>query len=116
MLLSLKVNNCLIYNSEVEFSMRANMHYKRFPNNVVRINSVSVLKTAVLFGPNNSGKTSFVRIVSALKGLMLGRGAAFQGNLFSDNPLIDISVSFLENGAENLFEIKYDVHKHEFVY
>jgi len=116
MLLSLKINNCLIYNSEVEFSMRANMHYKRFPNNVVSINGINVLKTAVLFGPNNSGKTSFVRIISALKGLMLGRGVTFQRNLFSNNPQIEISVSFLGNGEENLFEVKFDYHKNEFLY
>ena len=42
MLLSLKVNNCLVYNSEVEFSMRANMHYKRFPNNVAKYGSVNI--------------------------------------------------------------------------
>ena len=34
MLVSVKINNCLIYNSETEFSMQANRHYKRFPNNV----------------------------------------------------------------------------------
>ena len=116
MLLSLKINNCLIYNSEVAFSMRANLHYKRFPNNVVKRAGVNALKTAVLIGPNNSGKTNFVRIISALKGLMLGKGAALRGNLFSDNPIVEVSVSFLEGGAENLFEVRYDVSKSEYVY
>ncbi len=116
MLLSLKVSNCLIYHSEVAFSMQANMHYKRFPNNVATVEGVNVLKTAVLFGPNNSGKTNFVRILSALKGILLGQGVALQSNLFSDDPLVELSVSFLEGGAENLFMLKYDVRKQEFVY
>lgn len=116
MLLSLKVNNCLIYNSEVEFSMRANMHYKRFPNNVANVNSVNVLKTAVLIGPNNSGKTNLVRIIETLKEIMLGRGAVLSGNLFSANPFVEASISFLEGGAENLFEVKYDASKSEYVY
>ena len=116
MLLSLKINNCLIYNSEVEFSMRANMHYKRFSNNVVSIDDVHVLKTAVLIGPNNSGKTNFVHIIATLKELMLGRDTVLIGNLFSDNPVVELSVVFLENGTENLFEIRYDVSKREYVY
>ena len=116
MLLSLKVNNCLIYNSEVEFSMRANMHYKRFPNNVAKIGKINALKTAVLIGPNNSGKTNFVRIIATIKEIMLGEGAVLNGNLFSNNPIVEASISFLEDGAENLFEIKYDALKKEYVY
>ena len=116
MLLSLKVSNCFIYHSEVEFTMQANMHYKRFPNNVAAVEGVNVLKTAVLFGPNNSGKTNFVRILSALKGILLGQGGALQSNLFSDDPVVEVSVSFLEGGAENLFAFQYDVRKREYVY
>ena len=116
MLLSLKVNNCLIYNSEVEFSLRANMHYKRFPNNVAKVGKINALKTAVLIGPNNSGKTNFVRIIATIKEIMLGKGAVLNGNLFSNNPIVEASISFLEGGAENLFEIKYDVSKKEYIY
>ena len=116
MLLSLKVNNCLIYNSEVEFSLRANMHYKRFPNNVAKVGKINALKTAVLIGPNNSGKTNFVRIIATIKEIMLGKGAVLNGNLFSNNPIVEASISFLEGGAENLFEIKYDASKKEYVY
>lgn len=116
MLLSLKVNNCLIYNSEVEFSLRANMHYKRFPNNVAKVGKINALKTAVLIGPNNSGKTNFVRIIATIKEVMLGKGAVLNGNLFSNNPIVEASISFLEGGAENLFEIKYDASKKEYVY
>lgn len=116
MLLSLKVNNCLIYNSEVEFSMRANMHYKRFSNNVAKVGRINSLKTAVLIGPNNSGKTNFVRIIATLKEIMLGKGAELNGNLFSNNPIVEASISFLEGGEENLFEIKYDASKKEYVY
>ena len=116
MLLSLKINNCLIYGSEVEFSMRANMHYKRFPDNVAAIQNSNVLKSAILIGPNNSGKTNFVRIISMLKNLMLGNSAFLEKNLFSSSPLVELSVAFLEHEHENLFEIKYDVEKKEYLY
>lgn len=116
MLLTLKVNNFLIYNSEIEFSMRANMHYKRFQNNVATQSGVNALKTAILIGPNNSGKTNFVRAISTLKRIMLGESAVLTGNLFSDNPIVEISVAFFEKNSENLFELKYDVSKEEYVY
>lgn len=116
MLLSLKVNNCLVYNSEVEFSMRANMHYKRFPNNVAKYGSVNILKTAVLIGPNNSGKTNFIKILTMLKYLMLGQNVTIENNLFSDNPIVEIGLSFYENNGEYLFEIMYDVSKKEYIY
>ena len=116
MLLSLKIGNCMIYNREVEFSMHANMHYRRFPSNVTSINGVNVLKTAILIGPNNSGKTNFVRVLSMLKMLMLNQIAIISGNMFTNDPIVEIGVSFLEGGNEYLFEIKFDVDKNEYVY
>ena len=116
MLLSLRVNNCLIYNSEVEFSMKADMRYKRFPNNVASFESVNALKSAVLIGPNNSGKTNFVKVIAGLKWLMLGKGMRIRKNLFSNNPIVEYGVSFIENEIECLFETKYDVTKKEFIY
>lgn len=116
MILSLKANNCLIYNSEIEFSMHANMHYRRFPNNVVSVNRVNALKTAILIGPNNSGKTNFVRILAMLKRLMLDQSAEISGNLFSNNPIVEISISFLADESEYLFEIKYNISRKEYVY
>lgn len=116
MLLSLRVNNCLIYNSEVEFSMQADMRYKRFPSNVAKKGKVNVLKAAVLIGPNNSGKTNFVRVIAMLKKLMLNQGIEISENLFSDDPVAELAVSFVQDGSEYLFEIKYDVQSHEFIY
>lgn len=116
MLLSLTVSNCMIYNSAVEFSMHANMHYRRFPNNLITVNRINALKTAILIGPNNSGKTNFVRIMATLKRVILNQGGEISGNLFSNNPVAEIGVSFLANDTEYLFEIKYDTSKKEYIY
>jgi len=116
MLISVKADNFLVYNAEVEFSMRADLHHKHFKSNYVPIDKSGILKTAILIGPNNSGKTNFVRAISTLKKIMLNQGAVIQSNLFSDNKVCFLSVSFHENGSEYLFEVKYDTGKDEYIY
>ncbi len=115
MLISLKVNNCFIYNSEVEFTMRADMRYKRFPSNVVSDKNTHILKSAMLIGPNNAGKTNFIRCLKAVKGIMLNEPHHLKSNLFIDDPICELTVCFLED-SEYVFEVKYDSKASEFIY
>ena len=117
MLISLKLNNCFIYNNEVEFSMRANMHHKRFKSNLTSFGQIHVLKTAMLIGPNNAGKTNFIRCLSAVRDMMLNRsGIRMNSNLFSDNPIAEFEIVFLSGKREYLFEVKYNSQTNEYVY
>lgn len=117
MLISLKLNNCFIYNNEVEFSMRANMHHKRFKSNLTSFGQIHVLKTAMLIGPNNAGKTNFIRCLAAIRDMMLNRsGIRMNSNLFSDNPIAEFEVVFLSGKTEYLFEVKYNAQTNEYVY
>ena len=116
MFLSLRLNNFMIYNQEVEFSMMANMHYSRFPTNVASVKGVHALKTAVLLGPNNTGKTNFVRAVSMMKSIMLNQSVRIVPNFYSGNDIVEASISFLENGREYIFEIRYDAAHEEYIY
>lgn len=116
MLISLKVNNCYIYNNETCFSMRANMHYKRFSSNVLSVNNIHVLKTAMIIGPNNSGKTNFVRVLSTVKGIMLNQKYKLNKNLFSDNHVCSFAINFLDEGQEYEFDVKYNSNTQEYIY
>ena len=116
MLLNLKLNNYTIYNQEVEFSMMANMHYSRFPSNVVSVNGIHALKTAVLLGPNNTGKTNFVRAIAMMKAIMLNQSPSIIPNIFSRSAIVEASISFLESGKEYVLDIKYDSEHGEYVY
>ena len=116
MLISVKMNNCLIFNSETEFSMRANMHYKHFLNNVYKVKKLNILKSAIVIGPNNAGKTNFVRVMFMVKQIMLNQNAQIQKNLFTASQESMLEVSFLENNKEYLFVVKYDSSKMEYVY
>ena len=117
MLISLKLNNCFIYNNEVEFSMRANMHHKRFKSNLTSFGQIHVLKTAMLIGPNNAGKTNFIRCMAAIRDMMLNRsGIRMNSNLFIDNPIAEFEIVFLSGKREYLFEVKYNSQTNEYVY
>lgn len=116
MLLYLKLNNYTIYNREVEFSMMANMHYSRFPSNVAFADGVHVLKTAVLLGPNNTGKTNFVRAIAMMKAIMLNQAPSIVPNIFSGSAIVEASISFLESGKEYVLDIRYDAEHKEYVY
>ena len=116
MLISLKLNNCLIYNNEVEFSMRANMHYKRFRTNVSSFGQINVLKTAMLIGPNNSGKTNFIKAIHIIRDIMLNRPTKIVKNIFEQNAICEFEIVFLSNGQEYLYEIKYNAETNEYIY
>ena len=116
MLLYLKLNNYTIYNQEVEFSMMANMHYSRFPSNVASVAGVNALKTAVLLGPNNTGKTNFVRAIAMMKAIMLNQSPSIIPNIFSGSAIVEASISFLESGKEYVLDIRYDAEHKEYIY
>lgn len=116
MLLFLRLNNYMIYNHEVTFSMMANMHYSRLSSNVVSALGINILKTAVLFGPNNTGKTNFVRALAMIKAIMLNQSHSIVPNIFMGNAIVEASVSFLENKKEYILDIKYDAEHGEYVY
>ena len=97
--------------------MRANMHHKRFKSNLTSFGQIHVLKTAMLIGPNNAGKTNFIRCLAAIRDMMLNRsGIRMNSNLFSDNPIAEFEVVFLSEKTEYLFEVKYNAQTNEYVY
>lgn len=116
MLLFLKANNCLIFDKEIEFSMKANMHQKRFMSNIVSINETNVLKTSIIIGPNNSGKTNFIKLLKIIKSIILNEKLKLNKNLFVDNNICHFEIAFLDDGKEYSFEVKYDSLKKEYIY
>lgn len=116
MLISLKLNNCFVFADEVEFSMRADMRYRRFSSNVSVFDSINILKSALIIGPNNSGKTNFIRSIHAIRQVLLNKSSPLSNNMFSNNPLCEIELTFLQDRIEYEFALKYDVNKEEYLY
>ncbi len=114
MIVYLKINNCFIYNNEVQFNLKADMRCKRFKSNVAL--NHGVLKSVIAFGPNNSGKTNLVKCIRAIKDIILNDSPSLLPNFYTDNPVCCIEVCFLNDDKEYIFEIKYDTSKKEFLY
>ena len=116
MLVSVKVNNCYIYDSETELSLRADMRQKRFSTNVISDGGVNAVKSVVIFGPNNVGKTNFVRCINGIRSILLNQGIGLAKNLFSQKNLTEFSVEFTEEGKLFLFDVKLQIQPLEFLY
>lgn len=117
MITSFKFENCFAFDKQVEMVLRADMRTKRFPSNVSTINeNLNVLKSVAIYGPNNTGKTSFVNCVKAIKGTLLNRKVRLDANIFTNNPICYESVSFIYNKKEYYYEYKFDYRTHSYVY
>ena len=116
MLISLSINNCLIYDTETEFSLQANMQSKRFAQNIVPAGKIHVVKSAIVIGPNNSGKTNLVKILATLQGIILNTKAILEKNLFSSDTTCSLAVAFSADSHEYLYAIKYNTNSFEYVY
>ena len=68
MITSLKFNNCFAFNNTIEMSLKADMRTKKFSSNITNINdNLNILKSATIYGPNNTGKTTFINCINAVK-------------------------------------------------
>ncbi len=74
MLISFKVSNFLSFDSSVHFVMRAGSG-RDFPNHIFNISDgrhgVSVLKSAIIYGANASGKSNFIKAVEFARNLII---------------------------------------------
>lgn len=117
LLISFKAKNCFLFNEEIELSMKADKHYKSFPFNVATIDDISVLKSVIILGPNNAGKTKLTDCIGALQGIMLNQSPiGLQSNLFETSPISELAVNFLVSGHAYTFEVHYNTLSDEFVY
>lgn len=121
MIYSVRINNYLVYSNEVELSLKANMHIKKFSDNVYRENDFNVLKSICIYGANNSGKTCLVRAINSIKNVLLGVVAEVPPNIFTNDTCCSLGISFIEKGRMFSYDFKFDTgvengYKRGFVY
>ena len=116
MITSLKFKNCFAFNNPVEMSLKADMRTKKFSCNIINENSNNILKSAVLYGPNNTGKTTLINCVKAIKNTLLNKKVSLESNLFVDSNICEESISFIYDKSEYCFEFKFNFEEHIYLY
>lgn len=117
MITSFKFKNCFAFDKEVEMVLRADMRTKRFFSNVTNINeNLNVLKSIAIYGPNNTGKTSFINCIRAIKRTIQNKEIMLNANIFTNSTVCFESMSFVYDEKEYNYEFKFDCEKRSYVY
>ena len=116
MLIEIRAKNCYSFNEPINISMKADMRNRKLACNVHQENNFSILKTAGIYGPNNVGKTCLVKCIKALEYILLNKKNLLLPNIFTDNPVCEMGVTFLSEGKKYSYNFKYDTEKNEYIY
>ncbi len=108
MILSVRINNYHIYSQDVELSLIADMRIKKFITNVYTKNNFNVLKTACIYGANNSGKTCLILAINSIRNVLLGITADVSTNLFVEDKVCSLGVTFFLDDKVYSYDFKYD--------
>jgi len=116
MIIEIRAKNCFVFEEEISFSMKADMRNKKFTSNVHRENNFNVLKAVGIYGPNNAGKTCLVKCIRAIKNVLLDKKSGLVRNIFSDNEVCQLGVTFLAYGRKFSYDFWYNAKTNEYVY
>ena len=108
MLLDYKIKNYKTFNDEVEISLKADMHIKKFMSNTITVDKINALKTIGIYGPNNTGKTCLIESISLLSRLMLGEPCDKIFNSFYDDYITNIEATYEINGNIYKYSLEYN--------
>ena len=76
----------------------------------------NILKVAGIYGPNNAGKTCLVRCIRAIRNVLLDQESGAVPNMFTEDSVYSLGVTFLYDGREYCYDFKYDFSKKEYLY
>lgn len=116
MITKIKINNCFTFNKPVELNLKADMRTKRFSCNVYSVNDINIIKSAIIYGPNNTGKTAFISSVKAIKETLLNENIHLKSNIFNESNICELGLSFIYEDKNYNYEFKYNDFSHEFIY
>lgn len=98
MFLELRAKKCFVFNNQIVFSLD--------PTN----------KTTAIYGPNNAGKTCLIKYIQAMKGILLNQRIELKSNLFSNDSVCELGITFEYEKKEYSYDVKYDTKTNQFVY
>ena len=116
MLLDYKIKNYKTFNDEVEISLKADMHIKKFMSNTITVDKINALKTIGIYGPNNTGKTCLIESISLLSRLMLGEPCDKIFNSFYDDYVTSIDATYEINGNIYKYSLEYNSNDKKYLF
>lgn len=121
MLLSVRVNNFLVFAGKAELTLSADPAIKKFYSNVHIQGNFRVLKSACVYGGNNVGKTCMLRALATIKNVLSNCDFSMPVNIFTENSVCSLGVSFTQGEKAYSYDFSYDVsqkdgHPKGFVY
>ena len=117
MITSFKFENCFSFNKKVEMTLRADMRTKKFYSNITEINeNLNIMKSIAIYGPNNTGKTSFINCIKAIKTTLENKEIKLSPNIFTGSSIAFEAISFIYNRKEYYYEYKFDCTKRSYIY
>ncbi len=115
MILSLSVNNFLVFRSKVSVSFVLSGKEERFASNAADVGDYRVLKTLCLYGPNNVGKSCFIKAFEFLQDALEGKNLAEVSNAFRAEDPTELSVDFLYREEAYRYAFSYEGATHRFL-
>lgn len=111
MLLSYKVKGFKVFNEAVELSFKGNKKIKN-KDYVFNINNEEILKSAIIYGPNNTGKSCLINSLEVLKAIVLNGQIgdtvfSFDYNLFNEEQEINYEIEFLSKSDKYKYELSF---------
>ncbi len=116
MIIEIRAKNCFAFKDEIAFSMKADMRNKKFVTNVHKENNFNVLKTVGIYGPNNTGKTCFIKCIRTIKEVFLNKKNRLMPNIFTENSICELGVTFMASKKKYSYDFKYDTQKEVYIY
>lgn len=116
MIIEVRAENCYAFRDEITFSMKADMRSKKFSSNVHKENKFNILKTVGIYGPNNAGKTCLIKCIRAIRGILLDEENELMPNIFTNNSVCELGMTFMSTGRKFAYDFKYDIQNKEYIY
>ena len=116
MIIEVRAKNCYAFRDEIAFSMKADMRSKKFSSNVHKENKFNILKTVGIYGPNNAGKTCLIKCIRAIRGILLDEENELMPNIFTNNSVCELGMTFMSTGRKFAYDFKYDIQNKEYIY
>lgn len=114
MLIKLFLKNYKAFNEGVELNLLADLRTKKFTSNIINHPLANVIKSAAIYGPNNTGKTCIINAIRDFKAVLLNQSIKLQSNFFSSSSIVKIGAEFIYLNKRYTYYFKYDTEKNVF--